>query len=62
MAQKTWSVPGFHGFHGSPYSLCTVAPLAAQRHGARARAIADAVEKSLVSSGLEARLLMTEGI
>jgi tetratricopeptide (TPR) repeat protein/transcriptional regulator with XRE-family HTH domain len=35
---------------------------AAQRHGAKARAIANAVEKSLVSSGLEARLLMTEGI
>ena len=32
---------------------------AAQRHGARARAIAEAVEKSLVSSGLEARFLMT---
>jgi tetratricopeptide (TPR) repeat protein len=32
---------------------------AAQRHGAKARAIADAVEASLVSSGLEAGLRMT---
>ena len=32
---------------------------AAQRHGAKAHAIAEAVEKSLVSSGLEARLRMT---
>ena len=32
---------------------------AAQRHGATARAIAEAIEKSLVSSGLEARLRMT---
>ena len=32
---------------------------AAQRHGAKARAIAKGVEKSLVSSGLEARLPMT---
>jgi tetratricopeptide (TPR) repeat protein len=32
---------------------------AARRHGAKARAIADAVENSLVSSGLEARLCMT---
>jgi hypothetical protein len=31
----------------------------AQRHGANARAIADAVEKSLVSSGLELRLRVT---
>ena len=31
----------------------------AQRHGAKARAIAEAVEKSLVSSGIEARLRMT---
>ncbi len=30
---------------------------AAQRHGAKARAITEAIEKSLVSSGLEARLL-----
>ena len=32
---------------------------AAQRHGAGARAIAEAIEKSLVSSGLEARLPLT---
>ena len=32
---------------------------AAQRHGAKAHAIAEAVEKSLVSSGLEARIRMT---
>ena len=32
---------------------------AAQRHDAKARAIAEAIEKSLVSSGLEARLRMT---
>ena len=32
---------------------------AAQRHGAKAHAIAEAVEKSLVSSGLEARLRIT---
>ena len=32
---------------------------AAQRHGARARAIAEAIEKRLVSSGLEARLPLT---
>ena len=31
---------------------------AAQRHGAKARAIAEAIEKSLESSGLEARLRM----
>jgi tetratricopeptide (TPR) repeat protein len=31
----------------------------AQRHGAKARTIAEAVEKSLVASGLEARLRMT---
>jgi tetratricopeptide (TPR) repeat protein len=34
---------------------------AAQRHGAKARAIAEAVEKGLVSSGLEARLRKTSG-
>jgi len=32
---------------------------AAQRHGAKARAIAEAIGKSLASSGLETRLLMT---
>ncbi len=32
---------------------------AAQRHGARARALAQAIEKSLVSSGLEVRLRLT---
>ncbi len=31
---------------------------AAQRHGAKARAIADAIEKSLESSGLKAHLNM----
>jgi hypothetical protein len=31
---------------------------AAQRHGAKARAIAEAIEKSLESSGLEARFHM----
>ncbi len=29
---------------------------AAQQHGAKARAMAEAIEKNLVSSGLEARL------
>jgi tetratricopeptide (TPR) repeat protein/transcriptional regulator with XRE-family HTH domain len=32
---------------------------AAQRHGAKARAMAEAIEKSLVSTGLEARLCLT---
>jgi hypothetical protein len=34
---------------------------ASQRHGARAHAIADSVEQSLASSGLEARLRMNSG-
>lgn len=32
---------------------------AAQHHGARARAMAEAMEKSLASSGIEARLRVT---
>ncbi len=32
---------------------------AAQHHGAKARAIAEAIEKSLESSGIEARLRMS---
>jgi hypothetical protein len=35
---------------------------AAQRHGAKARAIAEAIEQSLASSGLDARVARSAGV